>query len=247
MHICSIAHVLVFLLLQAVHIVFLFSTGDACGQNVATVCAESIMHWITENAPKDVCLNKVWIEANVTSDKKPGAFNILHGRGMSTEAKVILSEEVINKYLQTTSENYLALFDYATRISLKTTAGGGFHANPANTLTALYLATGQDPAAVADSIAGTDFTATKHDGEGGGMEITLRLQNLLVGSVGGGTALPTQSEGLEMLGCKGAGKVRKFAEIATAFCLALDISSTSAVSAGIFASGHNKLGRNRPT
>jgi hydroxymethylglutaryl-CoA reductase (NADPH) len=235
--------------LQAVHTVFLFSTGDACGQNVATVCSERIMAWIIDNVPQDlpdVSLKRAWVECNATSDKKPGAFNILHGRGMSTEAKVILSEEVLNKYLQVTSEEYLEFFRFATSMSIKTTPGGGFHANPANTLTALYLATGQDPACVTDSIAGSDFTALKHDGEGGGMEIFLRFQNLLVGTVGGGTALPTQSEGLEMLGCKGAGKVRKFAEIASAFSLALDISSTSAIVAGIFASGHNKLGRNRP-
>jgi hydroxymethylglutaryl-CoA reductase (NADPH) len=237
-------------LLQAVHIVFLFSTGDASGQNVATVCSERIMAWILDNVPQglpDVSIKRAWIEANVTSDKKPGAFNILHGRGMSTEAKVILPEEVLNKYLGVTAAEYLEFFRYATSISIKTTPGGGFHANPGNTLTALYLATGQDPAAVSDSTAGADFTALKHEGEGGGMEISLRLQNLMVGTIGGGTALPTQSEGLEMLGCKGAGKVRKFAEIATAFCLALDISTSSAVVAGIFASGHNKLGRNRPT
>jgi hydroxymethylglutaryl-CoA reductase (NADPH) len=208
------------------------------------------MAWILDNVAQelpDVNIKRAWVEANVTSDKKPGAFNILHGRGISTEAKVILPEEVLNKYLRVNSDEYLDFFKYATSISIKTTPGGGFHANPANTLTALYLATGQDPAAVSDSTAGADFTALKHEGEGGGMVISCRLQNLMVGTIGGGTALPTQSEGLEMLGCKGAGKVRKFAEIATAFCLALDISTSSAVVAGIFASGHNKLGRNRPT
>ena len=97
------------------------------------------MHWIAENVSKevpDVQIQKVWIEANVTTDKKPGAFNILHGRGMSTEARVILTE-VLNRYLQTTAEEYLELFKFATRITLRTTSGGGFHANPANTLTAL--------------------------------------------------------------------------------------------------------------
>ena len=238
------------LLLQAVHVVFLFSTGDACGQNVTTVCSESIMSWIVDNIAQElpeVQLKRAWVEANVTSDKKPGAFNILHGRGMSTEAKVILTEDVLNRYLAVTSEEYLDFFKYATSMTLKLTPGGGFHVNPANALCALYLGTGQDPACVADSIAGSNFFAVKHEGEGGGMEISLRLQNLLVGTVGGGTGLPTQSEGLEMMGCLGAGKVRKFAEIATAFALSLDISTTSAVVAGIFASGHNKHGRNRPT
>lgn len=214
------------------------------------MCAWSIIDWVLKNMGQDipnVNVTNAWIEANATSDKKGGAFNILHGRGMSTEAKVILSEDVLNKYLNVTSEDYLTFVHYVERMSMRHIPGGGAHMNPGNTLTALFIATGQDPACVSECIAGSTFTATKNPGEEGGVVATLTLQNLLVGTIGGGVALPTQRECLEIMDCYGAGKVRKFAEIATAFALSLDLSSSSAVVCGKFATGHNKLGRNRPT
>ena len=228
----------------------MFKTGDACGQNVATVCSWNIIQWIMKHAVRDipsVNIKNYWVEANATSDKKPGAFNILHGRGISTEAQVVLPEDILNEFLACTSKEYLSFYYYARRMTQKLTPGGGLHVNPANALTAIYLATGQDAACVADSVAGVDFSITKHDGYGKGVVANLSFQNLLVGTVGGGTGLPTQTEGLNMLGCKGFGKLRKFAEIVTAFALALDVSTTTAVTCGKFATGHDKLGRNRPT
>jgi len=235
---------------EAVHIVCMFKTGDACGQNVVTVCSWNIIEWIMQNIAQEipeVNIKDYWVEANATSDKKPGAFNILHGRGISTEAKVVLPEEILNEYLDCTAEEYLSFYYYGHRITQKLTPGGGFHVNPGNALAAMYLATGQDAACVADSVAGVDFSVTKHDGDGNGVVAKISFQNLLVGTVGGGTGLPTQTEGLDMLGCRGVGKVRKFAEIVTAFSLALDISTSTALTCGKFATGHNKLGRNRPT
>ena len=129
----------------------------------------------------------------------------------------------------------------------KNTPGGGLHMSPGNVLTALFIATGQDPACVTDCVYGSNLDFQRNIGEEGGVTVSLSLEGLLVGTVGGGTALPTQSECLEMLHCNGAGNVRKFAEIANAFALALDLSTFSAVIAGKFATGHNKLGRNRPT
>ena len=70
------------------HFVLLFNTGDASGQNMATVCSWSILEWILKNPPEGVDIRRAYIEANAAADKKPGNFNLLHGRGMSTEAKV---------------------------------------------------------------------------------------------------------------------------------------------------------------
>ena len=234
---------------QAVHIVFQYSTADACGQNVATVCSWAAMSWIMENISKqlpNVGVEHAWVEANATMDKKPGALNVLTTRGMATQAKCIIPEKALNKYLQVTAEDYLIFTHYSKRMTLKNSMGGGWHINPGNTLTAIFMATGQDVACVSDSIAGVDFDVVKHEGEGGGVEASITFPSLLVGSVGGGTALPTQQEGLAMIGCQGHGKVRKLAEIVASFALALDISTTTAIVAGKFATGHDKLGRNRP-
>ena len=234
---------------QAVHIVLQYSTADVCGQNMATVCSWAVMSWIEKqigNEVPDVCIEHAWVEGNVTMDKKPGSLNFLTTRGMATQAKRIIPENVLNKYLQVASEDYLTFTHYAKRITYKNNAGGGYHINPGNTLAAIYLATGQDVACVSDSIARVQNDMVKHHGEGGGIEASITFPSLLVGSVGGGTALPTQQEGLAMLGCQGDGKARKLAEIVASFALALDISSSTAICAGKFATGHDKLGRNRP-
>ena len=234
---------------QAVHIVFQYNTADACGQNVATVCSWAAMSWIMKhisNEIPDVSIEHAWVEANATMDKKPGALNILTTRGMATQAKCVIPEKALNKHLGVTSEDYLTFLHYAKRMTFKNTSGGGLHINPGNTLAAIFMATGQDVACVSDSIAGVQYDVVKHEGEGGGIEASITFPSLLVGSVGGGTALPTQQEGLAMIGCQGDGKVRKLAEIVASFALALDLSSTTAVVAGKFATGHDKLGRNRP-
>ena len=68
----------------------------------------------------------------------------------------------------------------------------------------------------------------------------------IVATYGGGTGLARQRECLEMLGCYGAGKVQKFAEICAAVVLAGETSLTSAVRHGDWVTSHDTLGRNRP-
>ena len=68
---------------------------------------------------------------------------------------------------------------------------------------------------------------------------------MICATYGGGTGLPTQRECLELLGCYGAGKADKFAEIVAAVVLAGDVSLTSAVLAGDWVTSHEALGRNR--
>ena len=120
-------------------------------------------------------------------------------------------------------------------------ASNGAHA--ANGIAALFLATGQDVANVAESHAGLTYTQLLDNGD---YYWSVTLTSLIVGTYGGGTGLATQREGLEMLGCYGEGKVRKFAEIVAATVLAGDISLASSVMAGDFVSAHDKYGRNRP-
>jgi hydroxymethylglutaryl-CoA reductase (NADPH) len=74
---------------------------------------------------------------------------------------------------------------------------------------------------------------------------SVTLTSLIVATYGGGTGLPTQRECLELLGCYGKGKVRKFAEICAATVLAGDTSLTAAILAGHWVTSHERLGRNR--
>jgi len=77
------------------------------------------------------------------------------------------------------------------------------------------------------------------------MYISVSLPNLIVGTVGGGTDLPTQRECLEMIGCKGEGTARKLAEICAATVLAGEISIMGAIASGQFALAHARYGRKK--
>jgi hydroxymethylglutaryl-CoA reductase (NADPH) len=116
-------------------------------------------------------------------------------------------------------------------------------AHPANALAALFIATGQDAANVAESHASLTYADLLPNGD---YYWSVTLTSLIVATYGGGTGLPTQRECLEMLGCYGSGKVDKFAEICAAVVLAGEISLSSAVVHGDWVASHDRLGRNRP-
>ena len=120
----------------------------------------------------------------------------------------------------------------------------GIHGHFANGLAALDLATGQDAACVAESAVGvTRFEVT----EDGGLYATVTLPGIMVGTVGGGTGLPTQRACLELMGLSGTGKARALAEVCAGLLLAGELSIIAALSAGHFARAHRKLARGRGT
>ncbi|PYR57372.1 MAG: hypothetical protein DMF85_13895 [Acidobacteria bacterium] len=86
----------------------------------------------------------------------------------------------------------------------------------------------------------------RHELRAGGRRRRPRERDLTVATVGGGTALGTSRECLEVLGCAGAGCARKFAEIVAATLLAGEISMAAAIASGEFVAAHEKYGRNRP-
>jgi hydroxymethylglutaryl-CoA reductase (NADPH) len=120
-------------------------------------------------------------------------------------------------------------------------ANNGAHA--ANGLAALFIATGQDAANVAESHAGITYVQLLEDGN---LYWSITLPSLIVATRGGGTGLATQRECLEMLDCYGEGKAAKFAEICAGAVLAGEVSLASAVLHGDWVSSHERLGRNRP-
>ena len=116
----------------------------------------------------------------------------------------------------------------------------GLHA--ANAITAMFIATGQDVANVAEASAGIIYTELTPDRD---LYISLTLPSLIVATYGGGTGLATQRECLEVLGCYGQGKVHKFAEIVAGVALAGEISLAAAISSLDWVSSHETYGRNR--
>jgi hydroxymethylglutaryl-CoA reductase (NADPH) len=223
------------------HIIFTFEyqTGDAAGQNMVTLCTDAICQYIVANSPvKPV----YWfVEGNYSGDKKATALSFSNVRGKKVTAEVILPRNIVESVLKTTPE---AMANYWITSTCGVIQSGaiGAQGHVANGLCALFIATGQDAACTAEAAVGITRMELNKDG---GLYACVTLPNLIVGTVGGGTGLPTQRECLELLDCYGAGKARKFAEICAATALAGEISIAAALSAGHFSAAHKKFGRKK--
>jgi hydroxymethylglutaryl-CoA reductase (NADPH) len=215
-----------------------YTTGDAAGQNMVTIATNALCEDIVARCP---VRPKAWyIEGNFSGDKKASSLGLVTGRGRKVSASVTLPAEVVQKTLGTTVQ---AMLDYGQVANLGAHLSGqlGAQAHFANGLAALYIATGQDAACVAESAMGI----TRMERRGEDLFCSVTMPNILVGSVGGGTGLPSQSAGLNILGLKGAGKGAALAEVAAATCLCGEISIVAAIAAGHFTRAHETLARHR--
>jgi hydroxymethylglutaryl-CoA reductase (NADPH) len=112
----------------------------------------------------------------------------------------------------------------------------------ANGLAALFIACGQDVACVSEIAVGiTRFELT----EDGALYAAVSLPNLIVGTVGGGTGLPSQRACLEILGLAGPDHAQAFAEVCGGLALAGELSIIAALSSHEFARAHLRLARGR--
>lgn len=180
----------------------------------------------------------------MAADKKASMLNGLLGRGMACTAEADIPESVLQEVLGVDSQTLDTATDFAKRMATRTGQIGGFSANAANVVASMFTALGQDIACVHEaSICTSDFRRRDHPD--GGVHISIYMPSLVVGTVGGGTTLPTQRECLEIIDCSGVGKVRRLAEIICGYCLALDISTYCDAVSGQFAETHDRLGRNR--
>jgi len=228
---------------KTVHARFYYTTADASGQNMTTTCTWHAMLWIVDEYEKQigVKINDYVLEGNGASDKKASYKSAQSGRGVHVVAEVFLKEEVIHRILRTSSDDLLKY--YANSVLLSKLDGmHGYSINVANAIAAIFAATGQDLASIHESAGALLFLEKTDEG----LYLSLNLPNLVIGTVGGGTHLPAQSEALDVMRCKGTGKVERFAELIAGFALGLEISTYSAIVSGEFAKAHEKLGRNRP-
>jgi len=226
-----------------VHVHFTYETGDAAGQNMTTACTWQACQWVLQQIKhlRGVEVTDFIIEANMSGDKKVTFQSFISGRGIRVAAECILDAEVMRKTLKIEPRQLVQAYHGVLAGSISV-GMIGFNIDVSNIIAAIFAATGQDIACVHES-----SVAQLHLEEvDGGMHASLMLPSLIIGTVGGGTHLPGQHDLLEMLGCAGAGKVYRLAEIIAGYCLALDLSTLSAVATGEFASAHERLGRNRP-
>ena len=223
-----------------VYLIFDFTTGEAAGQNMVTIATDAICAFIVERAP--VKPTYAFVEANHSGDKKASLQSFLSGRGRSVTCECIVPGALVEKRLHTTAQmmaNYWAMSAMGGVLS----GTIGVQGHYANGLAALYLACGQDVACVAESAVGvTRFECTG----AGDLYASVTLPNLIVGTVGGGTSLPSQRACLDLIGLSGPGSANALSEVCAALALGGELSIVGALVAGHFSGAHQRLARGVP-
>jgi hydroxymethylglutaryl-CoA reductase (NADPH) len=221
-----------------VYLRFNFSTGDAAGQNMVGRATFAACSWILDHFPG---ITNFYLESNFATDKKASQINIMRTRGKRVTAEATIPRDVGIEHLRVEPEKLVYHYGVAN-IGAFLSGANNNGAQSANSITAMFIATGQDVANVAESSAAILYTELTPEG---GIYLSLTIPSLIVASYGGGTGLATQRECLEMMDCYGKGKVNRLAEIVAGVALAGEISLGAAISSSDWVSSHEKYGRNR--
>jgi hydroxymethylglutaryl-CoA reductase (NADPH) len=217
---------------------FNYTTGDAAGQNMTGRATLAACQWIQHQYPGAA---RYLLSGNIDTDKKHSRLNVLETRGKRVVAEATIGRELLRSIMGIdTGQLFWSRQVQMVGSFMAGSASNGAHA--ANGLAAMFIATGQDAANVAESHAAISYSQLL---DGGDYYWSVTLPSLIVATHGGGTGLATQRECLEMMGCYGPGKVEKLAEICAAVVLAGEVSLAGAVLHGDWVDSHERMGRNR--
>ena len=234
-----------------VYLRFCCMSGDAMGMNmVSKGCLKAIE--VLEKEFPDLVL--IAISGNMCTDKKPSAINWILGRGKSVVVEAIIPEKIVKEVLKSSVYDMIETNKHKNHIgSAMAGSIGGFNAHAANIVTAVYLATGQDPAQNVESSNCLTIMELADDGKS--LHVSCTMPSIEVGTVGGGTHLPAQAGCLEICGVRGAAKgansapgdnSRKLATIVASAVLAGELSLMAALAANHLVRAHMDHNR-KPT
>lgn len=212
-----------------------YYTGEAAGQNMVTFATQAILNYMRSQAIPGLmnCL----IESNFNGDKNYSHRNLMLGRGHSVNASALISNKMLKRFLRVDAECLHK--DFINAYLGSALAGTSPNLHIANALAAIYLATGQDMACVAENALGI----MSYEQQEEGLYVCLTMPSMTIGTVGGACRLPTQENNLRLLGCQGPHSSKKLAEIICAATLALEISLMGAISSHEFSQAHLNYGR----
>lgn len=219
---------------------FDYTTGDAAGQNMTGKATWAAAEWIKANytaADLDYTL-----EANLATDKKHSQINNLQTRGRRVIAEALIPDAALREVMKTTSAALYRRRQISGQLGAWLSGSVNNGAHSANGITAMFIATGQDAANVAESHAAHAYVELRENGD---YYYSITMPSIICATYGGGTGLATQRECLELMGCYGSGKVLKLCEIIGATVVAGELSLGSAIVADEWVSAHDELGRNR--
>lgn len=217
---------------------FSFETGEAMGMNMATIACQKMSDWLY----KKLEIRCLTLSGNLCVDKKPSWLNFTQGRGKKVWAEAIVKKKIVRQVLKTDPKKVVEVVRRKTHLGSAVSGSLAFNAHFANIVAALFLATGQDMAHVVEGSLGITQAEIEKNGD---LYFSVFLPDLMLGTVGGGTGLPTQKEALGILGLDKAksGDSLVLAQIVGAAVLAGELSLTAALAAGHLARAHQRLGR----
>ena len=217
---------------------FCYFTADAHGMNMIAKATERACKWIMQNSRA----RHFYPLSGFCSEKRPSGFLLAGGKGKKVSAGALVPRELVRTHLHTTPEKIFDMW-HRTLVAQIQSDTIGYNGQYANGLAAIFIACGQDVANIVNSAVGiTDFEVTAE----GDLYASVTLPSLTVATVGGGTALGTAHECLQVLGCAGEGHAPKLAEIVAAALLAGELSMGAAIASGEYVQAHETYGRNRP-
>lgn len=211
---------------------FVFATGDAMGMNIVNIAVDRICRHAVEMTECE----RYYLRCNYSSDKKPAAINLFRPYGKEVAIDFTLPASVVETYLGVSTHDLLE-FIAVGRLGAMQAGALGMNAHFANGIAAIFIACGQDVAQVVNASIG--FVDAELSGESD-LYVFARFPNLVVGTVGGGTSLPTQSECLGLLDCQGDGMAPKFAEIVAATAVGGELAIGAALATGRFIEAHRQ-------
>ena len=216
-----------------VYVRFYFNTEDAMGMNMATIATDTICTFIE----KEKGINCIAVAGNYDTDKKPSWLNFISGRGRKGWAETVLTVDTVKTILKTTPEGiYNTVIQKCWGGSIMS-GSLGFNAHFANITAAFFAATGQDIAHVVEGSLGVTSAEILSNGD---LYFAVYLPDIMLGTVGGGTKLKTQTEARSIIGVKTS---EELAEVFVAAVLAGELSLIASISEKTLAITHRKLGR----
>jgi hydroxymethylglutaryl-CoA reductase (NADPH) len=218
-------------------------SGDAMGMNMVSKGSLAVIETLQQEFPELVL---VALSGNMCTDKKAAATNWLEGRGKSIVVEATIPKDVVTNTLKTTVHSMVQTNLHKNLIgSAMAGALGGFNAHASNIVTAVFLATGQDPA---QNVESSNCITLLEETEEGDLWISCTMPSIEVGTVGGGTSLPAQAACLQAMGVRGGGATpgahaQKLAQIVASATLAGELSLLAALAANTLVQAHMQHNR----
>ncbi|KAL7580214.1 hypothetical protein ACA910_012961 [Epithemia clementina (nom. ined.)] len=214
-------------------------SGDAMGMNMVSKGSLAVIDLLKIEFPE---LQLIALSGNMCTDKKAAATNWIEGRGKSVVAEATIPKEVVHKTLKTTVKAIVETNINKNLIG-SAMAGtiGGFNAHAANIVTAIFIATGQDPA---QNVESSNCITILEETETNDLHMSVTMPSVEVGTVGGGTTLPAQAACLKAMGCQGGDRgnpgsnAQRLALIIASAVMAGELSLIAALAANTLVQAH---------